>query len=324
MARILFPEDFTSQKTLLEAIKAKDAADGANSFLKPYLTQNNLSLTNLLTIAGQAKTQDDSRLVLFKQSTNYTQLRDLTFAPIVEHLKGEVQFLKGLFKPNINQLGDWDITVVNNSKITYPAGFDELATVAGKFFDKHLSYAAGTSPLQAYITKNKIDVTIDKANIATAQTYASKAITTAQTYASKAITTAKNSENATQQRDILWNPVIENLKGMGDYLMRLYGENSKGLGDWGFVIDLNPAKPKLQTTKIKLGDKATLKGVVIGGTLTNIGTIDVHLYKGSSTSGNPIIIHAGEKYGINKGYNTITISNPSELETAVISTLRSS
>ncbi len=311
MARILFPEDFTSQKTLLEAIKAKDTADGAGSLLKAYLTQNGLSLTALVAIANQAKTLDDSRLVLFKQSTNYTQLRDLTFDPIIERFKGEVQFLKGLFKPNVNQLGDWAITVVGNNKITYPVNFDELAIVAGKFFDKHLSYAAGTSPLQPYITKNNINVTTDKA-----------AIGIAQNYAGKAISSAKNSENATQQRDILWNPIIENLKGMGDYLMKLYAENSKGLGDWGFVIDLNPAKPKLQTTKIKLGDKATLKGVVIGGTLTNTGSIDVHLYKGSSTTGNPIVIHAGEKYGIGKGFSTITVSNPSELETAVITVLR--
>ncbi len=313
MARILFPEDFTSQKTLLEAIKAKDTADGANSFLKPYLTQNGLSLAALATTANQAKTLDDSRLVLFKQSTNYTQLRDLTFNPIVEHLKGEVQFLKGLFKPNVNQLGDWNITVVGNNKITYPANFDELAIVAGKFFDKHLSYAAGTSPLQPYITKNNINITTDKA-----------AIVTAQTYASKAISTAKNSENATQQRDILWDPIIENLKGMGDYLLKLYAENSKGLGDWGFVIDLNPAKPKLVSTKLKLGERITIKGIVLGSTLTNTGSTDIHLYKGLTTSGNPIIIHAGEKYGINKGFGTITVSNPSELETAQLTTLRSS
>ena len=313
MARIILPEDFISQKTLLENIKAKDTADGAGSFLKAYLTQKGIVLTTLVNTAVQAKTLDDSRLVLFKQSTNYTQLRDITFAPILEHLKGEVQFLKVLYKPNTNALGDWNIQVVNNSKIQYPSNFDELSATANSFFAKHLSYAAGTSPLQPYITKNNINVANDKA-----------AVATAQTYAANAIISIKSSENATQQRDILWQPVVAILHGIADYLMNLYASNSKGLGDWGFVVDNSVAKPKSVTTKLKLAEKITLKGVLIGSVLTNTGTADIHIYKGSSTTGNPVIIHAGESYGIAKGYNTITISNPSELETAQLTTLRSS
>ena len=313
MARIIYPEDFISQKTLLENIKAKDTADGANSLLKPYLTQKSIDLAKQITAGNNAKTFDDSRLVLFKQSTNYTQLRDLTFAPIVERLKGEVQFLKGLFKPNINALGDWNIEVINNSKINYPSSFDELSIVANNFFIKHLSFAAGTSPLQPYITKNKIDVTADKANVATAQGYAASAITS-----------GKSSENATQQRDLLWQPVDAILHGIGDYLINLYASNSKGLGDWGFVVDNSVAKAKSVTTKLKLTEKIIVKGIVIGSTLKNTGTVDIHIYKGSSTTGNPIIIHAGESYGIAKGFSTITISNPNELVGAELTTLRSS
>ena len=313
MARIILPEDFISQKTLLENIKAKDTADGANSFVKPYCTQKGIVLNTLITIAGQAKTFDDSRIILFKQSTNYTQLRDITFAPIMEHLKGEVQFLKVLYKPNINALGDWNIQVVNNSKIQYPSNFDELSVVATNFFTKHLSFAAGTSPLQPYITKNAIDVTNDKTDTALAQTYANKAVVS-----------IKSSENATQQRDILWQPVVEILHGIADYLMNLYGNNSKGLGDWGFVVDNSVAKAKLVVTKLKLAEKITIKGIVIGSTLKNTGTVDIHIYKGSSTTGNPIIVHAGESYGIAKGFTILTVSNPSELQSAELTTLRSS
>lgn len=312
MARIIYPEDFSSQKTLLENIKAKDTADGANSLLKPYLTSKGIVLATLATTANSAKTFDDSRLVLFKQSTNYTQLRDLTFDPVVERLKAEVQFLKGFYKPNVNALGDWGITVINNAKIQYPSNFDELSALATNFFNKHLGYAAGTSPLQPYITKNAINVTNDKASVGTAQGYAVSATTS-----------SKNSENATQQRDILWQPVVAILHGIGDYLINLYGSNSKGLGDWGFVVDNSVAKPKTQSTKLKLGEQITIRAVLIGSTLENTGTIDIHVYKGSNTSGNPIIVHAGEKLGIQKGYSVITVSNPSELQSAAFTTVRS-
>jgi hypothetical protein len=63
--------------------------------------------------------------------------------------------------------------------------------------------------------------------------------------------------------------------------------------------------------------------VVIGGTLKNNGSTDLHIYKGSNTSGDPIIVHPGEGFGIQKGYNTITISNPSNTTEANFSTLRS-
>jgi hypothetical protein len=105
--------------------------------------------------------------------------------------------------------------------------------------------------------------------------------------------------------------------------MKLYPDNPRALGAFGFTVDEAGAKPKLQTTKIKLSDKITIKAVIIGTTLSNIGTVDLHLYKGSSTSGNPIIIHAGESYGITKGFSTITISNPSNTTEAKLTCYRS-
>ena len=73
----------------------------------------------------------------------------------------------------------------------------------------------------------------------------------------------------------------------------------------------------------KKGDKITLKGIVIGGTITNNGTEDIHLYKGKTTTGNPIILKPGEKHGVTKGFSIITISNPSLLLVAKVSALRS-
>jgi hypothetical protein len=85
------------------------------------------------------------------------------------------------------------------------------------------------------------------------------------------------------------------------------------LGNWGFVVDDSAQKPKLRTTKLKLGEQITVNAVLIGSTFTNIGAGDLHLYKGKSTSGTPNIIHAGEQFGIVKGFSIITVINPSTL-----------
>ena len=135
MARLIIPEDFSSQRKLLEAIFAQHSQQADNSELTAYLVQNNIDLAAHRSTAVTAQTHDDSRLVLSKTSTNYTQLRNLLFDPAISNLKSEVQFLKSLNKTNPKQLGEWGITVVGDSKISYPSNFDDLATVAKLFFD---------------------------------------------------------------------------------------------------------------------------------------------------------------------------------------------
>ncbi len=97
--------------------------------------------------------------------------------------------------------------------------------------------------------------------------------------------------------------------------MKLFSNNPKALGNWGFVVDDSSQKPKLRTTKLKLGEQITIMSIKLGTTLTNIGKTDLHLYKGKTTSGNPLIIHTGEQAGMQKGFSTITVINPSMLET---------
>lgn len=50
----------------------------------------------------------------------------------------------------------------------------------------------------------------------------------------------------------------------------------------------------------------------------NDGPTDVHIYKGKTTTGNPIILHPGDTWGVPKKYSIITISNPSATETAIV------
>ncbi|MFT4153802.1 hypothetical protein [Parafilimonas sp.] len=52
-----------------------------------------------------------------------------------------------------------------------------------------------------------------------------------------------------------------------------------------------------------------------GTTLTNIGKTDLHIYTGRITNGIPLIVHAGGQAGMQKGFSTITVANPSMLKT---------
>jgi len=138
----------------------------------------------------------------------------------------------------------------------------------------------------------------------------------------KAVVAIGQAESLTQQRNMMWNPSVTHLKGIGNFLMNFYGENTKGTSNYGYVVDNSVAKPKVVNTKIKLQDKITLKGIVIGGTIINNGTEDIHIYKGKTTTGNPIILKPGEKHGVAKGFSIVTISNPSLLTAAKVSALR--
>ncbi len=311
MSRLIFPDGVAAEIGLLTSVNKKHTADGTTSILEEYLKVHQFDLPQAVLDAATVKTMDISRSLLFKQSSNFTQLRNLEIAPVIAHLKGEVQFLKSIYSNNTKELGNWGITVEDPNKIVYSNNFDTIAATAKTFFTKHLGFAVGKSPLLPYLTQNKIDVTVDKA-----------AIETAIEYNEQAITATTQSENITQLRNILWGPTVTHLKGVGNYLMNFYGNNQKGCGEYGYVVDNSVAKPKIVKTSIKLLDKTTLKGLVIGGTITNEGTEDIHLYKGLTTNGNPIILKPGEKYGIAKGFSAVTVSNPSNLIAAKVSALR--
>lgn len=83
MARLIIPDDFTSQLTLLNNIIAQNTALGAASPLTAFLTQHDIVLTNDAATGGAAQTHDVSRALLRKQSENYRQLRDHVFLNIL-------------------------------------------------------------------------------------------------------------------------------------------------------------------------------------------------------------------------------------------------
>lgn len=301
MARLIIPADFSSQRTLLANIVAKNAALGSESPLTQFLTQQNINLADDVAAGETAQTHETNRSLLSKQSENFSQLRDNAFDAPWSHITGIAQFLKKFYKGNTNELGNWGYPIIESGKIQYPAPFTERVTLFGNVVAKHTALGS-SSPLPPYLTQNNINLATDADFVETAATNNTAFINAAQ-----------QSENATELRNAAWNPVVEHITAIGDFLKGLFANNPKALGGWGFVVDDSPRKPKLRTTKLKLGAQIINKSVVIGSVLTNIGANDLHLYKGSTTTGTPIILQKGEPFGIQKGWSTITVVNPSTL-----------
>ena len=126
MAHIVFPDGLTAEQKLIIAINTKHTADGNASVLKVYLTQNGIDLDKAELIATQVVSIEASRVLLHNQSGNYTQLRDLSYLPVISRLKAEVQYLKSIYKTNPKELVNWSINVEGTAKVVYPVGFADL------------------------------------------------------------------------------------------------------------------------------------------------------------------------------------------------------
>ncbi len=310
MARLRIPETFAAQVTLLGLISAKHTADGAGSVLTAFLAQQAITLATDVTTGTSATTQEASRALLSRQAENYLQLRNIQFNPVMAHLRKEVQYLKSYYAPNFSTLGDWGVTVDAGGRINYPIDFVARTTLWTNFKAKHDSFTAPPSPLTVFLTQSGFSMTTDNT-----------AVTSSITNNNSSISSRDQSENARETRDNLWNPVLHHITLIGNFLMGLFATNPQKAGLWGFVVDESKRKAKVQKTTLILGSQKTITGVVLGSTITNTGTIDIHLYKGKTTTGSPTIVHGGEQFGVPKGWSIITVVNPSALETAVFTVL---
>ncbi len=312
MSRIIEPESFVDQRLLFNAIFEKHTTDGTSSVLIPYLTQQGIDLAADNTAKGQATTHEGRRFLFSKQSENFRQLRDLHWDPVMGHQRKYYQYLKSFYKPNFMTLGEWGAPITATGKINYPPEFPELTEVFEALKTKYDSYDPDPSPLDPFLTEHTLSIASDWTEVSAAREYHTKF----EQF-------ARDSEDETQLRNNKWNPVLEHIQGIGNYLMKLYPNNTKKLGLWGFTVDDSKRAPKLQTSKVKPATQKTLNAVIVGGTLTNTGTVDLHVYKGKSTAGTPAIVHPNEKLGMTKGYSTVTVVNPSTTVEGKFTVLRS-
>lgn len=310
MARIIFPETFADQVKLIGTVRAKHNADGGASILNPYLTKFIIDLNVDFTNMGSANTHNNTHEQYNRLAEEQAKTRDVKSVDAFSHMRGGAQALKIYYKDNVRQLGEWGITVDGKARLVYPSNFSEMVKIFRLFKAKNDTYAGASSPLNTFLTEQNINLNTDSANI-----------DIAEQQETAHIQTMKDAEDEKQERDNLANPVITHLRGIGEWIVKNKKGKEKDAGDWGYVVDDSKQAPKLKTSTIKLLSQKTLDGVVIGGTLTNIGPVDVHVYKGKTTTGTPTIVPPNGQMGMAKGFSSITVVNPSNLQTAKIKVL---
>lgn len=292
MSRLVFPETFEQQHTLLGLVRTKHTLDGVGSVLTTFLAEKEIDLNADFTAATLAATHHASQKLFMRNAENNVEQRDLKFDPVFSRTRGEVQFLKMFLKPNVHRLGEWGITVDGKARIKYPANFAARVVIVRAIKTKHDSYPAARSPLLPYLTQHGINLTAD----ATSGTLA-------ETFEAVQLDARRDAEVETKNRNNLFNPVVQHLHDIGDYLMTLHNGSQKKLGDYGFTVDDSPRKPRLRTSTVKPSAQITTTGIVLGSTFTNTGDVLLHIYKGRTSTGTAIIVHPNEMLGMTKGFS---------------------
>jgi hypothetical protein len=305
MSRQDFPITFSGQRTLFIDIKRKHDADGIDSPLTPFLLLNEMDLEADATLGNEADVFDTSRATNTGLSENATQLRDKDAKPVFKHLKAGAQFLKSMNVKNTNAVLLWGLPLVAGSRYVWPPEYTKKASIFNEYKTKSDSYAAGTSPLQPFLNANTIVLADDA--IAIGKADANNIISGKK---------AGAAQDDTENRDLKWATPLSDTHLICDFLTKLYPENPKVLYEYGIKMVTSPQKPGLRVSTLLQEAKITIKGSVIGGTLTNIGLADVNVFKGKTILGTPTLVPAGKTFFILKGYSEITVVNTSSTLTA--------
>lgn len=312
MARIVYPDDFPNQVLLLRSVAERyDSLPPADNPLTAYLAQHDIDLADDGVAADGAIAFDRTRKERAGEAENHTQKRNLAFDPAWAKVRSYYQFLKKFYSPNFMELKLWGAPITTTGRVAYPKEFLERAAIYGHLREKYESYAPGTGPLDAYLTLHGQTMAANTA-----------AVNSALALHQQAKAAAGQAEDATQDRNNLWSPVIGHLRSIGGFLMSLYTHNPKELNLWGYTVDDSPRAPKEMVSKVKLGSQLTVTKLIIGGTLRNIGTVPLIVYKGTDTTGNGVVVLPGEAHGITKGGSASTVVNSSDTTTGVFSALR--
>lgn len=312
MARIIYASDYVSQRKLSDNVTAKHTADGAASPLIAMLAENGIDLAADATAAAQADTHETQRLKHARNAEAFEQAAMLVVKTLSTNVRAIAQMLKKFYANDIQKLGAWSLTV-NGKRIVIPATPDGLKTLIEAIKAKHATYVPpGTSPLAVFLTENP-NINLTQMVIDAGQAVTDNDAAEAQ---------RMQKESRKQQRDVLWNPVMAHMRVIGSFLAGVFVGKEKRAGDWGYTVDDSPRAPKKQTTTVPIGSAKKISNVAIGGTLENVGAVALHVYKGGTTVGTPVIVPPGEMLGMTKGYSTITVVNPDTLTPGKFTVLR--
>ncbi|MEI6628368.1 MAG: hypothetical protein WCN27_03070 [Alphaproteobacteria bacterium] len=289
----------------MKTIIARVKKDGASGPLVAILAKRGIDLIKDKEACETAIANNTLFLAAEKNSQDLCEQRNKLMKPIMKHLRGSFQNLKSILKPTFKAVGGWGATILTSGKIIYPKSTQARVNLLMKMKAKNDSYTTFPSPLQPYLTKNNISLATDATN-------ASLALITQN--ALKA--SINNSENLRQERDNGFAKSLIDIHFIGAFLKRLYSGETKKLGIYGYVVVGSKLATKRRTIKIIFGGIKLNKRIAIGDTIENMADADVYLYSGKTINGNPVLLKAGTKWIVAKGFSTISIQNLSSTITA--------
>jgi hypothetical protein len=305
MSRIIIEQTLLAQQKLVKSTNKKHKADGASSILKPVLTKNKIDLDKDEADMAAAVVLNDSMETQEALSENARAARDDNFKPALAFMRLAAKNIKQSDGGGVTNLKLWGIPV-NGTRIALPYNFVDCQKVWVKFFAYHTSLGAG-SPMTGFATDNGYDIGVLNTNAVASVTNNDDMMDH-----------AKQAEKLKGDRDKLWNPVKKHLPLVGNFLKSYFPSNPKKAGDWGYQVDDSVQAPKERKMTVAFAAKKTTKKAKIGGYFTNVGKVDVKIYKGAKAEGTPIVLVPGEKKGILEGYSTVTIVNESDMEKVVL------
>ncbi len=301
MAHKELPTTFLGLKLLHKGIKKKVDFDAESGELVAYLDEQKIDLADEKVLIDAAALKYNSFLAYKKDSEKKCAQRDKLFNPVIKIVTGLVQVLKGYYQPEYKKMGDWDVEVTDGGKVTIATDPELFLTFLIAFKAENDTYEGlNISPLASYITKNEID--LDQCITDT---------TAALVFNDDYKTAKSNSEAAHQVMLTKSAMPFANLTLITNFLMKLYVGNEKGLSVYGLKT-VNAAKVvKVKDIKLALGQSKLKIKTKIGSMFFNTGTEDLHIYKGSTITGEFIILAAGAKLLVPKGYSKFSVYNPS-------------
>lgn len=300
MAHIDYPTNLLKSTALLARIKNKVDADGDEGVLVLMLTKNKINLDNDILEGEKALAYHESFDAATKDSQNYCEQRNNLLKPLVKHIRGAFQFLKTQFGVNFKEISEWGGTINNNGKITYPTKSAKMQAMFLKLKEKNDSYSNDESPLLPYLVKNGIDLNVDATKYAEAV-----ALNTSFEDADK------EAGILVEKRNQTWKNPKTNIGKIGAFLMKFYTTENKMLSKYGFVLVSSIKKIKVRNLKVAIGSYAMNKRVAIGDTVGNMGNTDIYLFAGKDITAKKILLLAGKKWIVAKGYSTLSFFNPS-------------
>jgi hypothetical protein len=200
--RIKFPFTFLGWTSLFKKVKPAVLALPTPNTIDLYMTENGVDLTDDETDVTAAEAADTLASAKEKSAEKHTEEgNQLMKQPMKDHRKC-CQNLKSIYRSSPHKLGDWGVTVDNESKIVYKTNAAEHAIEIKALITKHNSFIPpGSSPLTPLLTEEDIDLAQNETDVDAAILEFNQADADNATKESKIV-----------ERNLKINPVIEHLR----------------------------------------------------------------------------------------------------------------